>query len=241
MNLNINNGYVLRNVYYYDIGACHYNILKNFGIDISLIDKDNKEKRNIQIGKMMRDNKRISNILRETTNNIISQYILSNNLKDSDIIIRQYDGFISMKPLKVLDLSLPLELRHIFQEFIISIDGDKYIAIDEDKNIISKGIPNNYNKIIELYEEILNINFISKKTIFKELQKIRDKILFGDDIQLYAIPYDDEFSYINFKFYGLIKVSGSTFDMIDSNEIDKETYFDIYIKPFTKSLCFEFL
>ena len=72
---------IIRDVFSYDIEACHYNLLKKFGYDMSSIDRENKITRNIQIGKIMRDNESIKSRLRETTNRIIDDYIKFNELK----------------------------------------------------------------------------------------------------------------------------------------------------------------
>ena len=151
----------LTNIYYYDISSCHYNILKTFGFDISNLNKEDKESRNIKIGLMMRDNPRITEILRETTNNLISDYISRNDIEKDQIIVRQYDGFISTKRLKRIDGSIPLDLRSIFEKFISSIDKDKYLALDEKRNTVIKGISHKNSKIDTLYTKILNFNFLN--------------------------------------------------------------------------------
>ena len=68
---------IIRDVFSYDIEACHYNLLAKFGYDMSNIDRENKLKRNIQIGKIMRYNETIKSQLRDTTAKIIDDYILN--------------------------------------------------------------------------------------------------------------------------------------------------------------------
>ena len=121
MNINKNCRLFLNNVYSYDITACHYNILKSLNIDVSKINKENKLERNIQIGKMMKYNSNLTNVIRNTTESLIDEYILRNKISDDNIIIRQYDGFITTKPLVLTTTQyLPIELQSIFSVFIIS-------------------------------------------------------------------------------------------------------------------------
>lgn len=230
----------LRNVYSYDISSCHYVILKNLGYDISSIDKDIKEKRNIQIGKMMKENSRITEVLRETTNNLISEYFIRNDIKDDDIVIRLYDGFISTKKLRETSKYIQLELRCIYQHFLASIDRLKYIGLDMDGNVTIKGIPNRYEEMDKIYSEIIKINFNNKTTIFKTLQEIKDRILYSDEVQLYCIPISEKYYTIFFKKLGQIPISNTAIKMIDTADIDKEKYFDIYVKQFTQSISLVF-
>lgn len=241
MNINKTINLVLKDVYSYDISSCHYNILKQFGFDISEIDKDNKEKRNITIGKMMKENPRITSILRDTTNNLITEYLNINNIKSDSVVTIQYDGFISTKPLKELNLYIPLELRTIYNILIISNDRSKYIALDYNGNLDVKGVAHKYTEMDKIYRKILEINFTSKKVIFENLQKIKNEILFGEDVKLYGIPTDDNNYNIIFNGYGIIPISQSAITMIDPTDIEKEKYFDVYVRPFTESICFEYL
>lgn len=241
MNINKTINLVLKDVYSYDISSCHYNILKQLGFDVSDIDKDNKEKRNITIGKMMKENPRITFVLRETTNNIIMEYLNINNIKDEEIVTIQYDGFISIKPLKELNLYIPLELRTIYNKLIISSDRNKFIALDHKDKLDVKGVAHRYDEMDNIYKKILDINFISKKMIFERLQKIKNEIVSGENIKLYGIPIDDENYNVIFKGYGIIPISQSVISMLDLDDIEKEKYFDIYIRPFTESICFEYL
>lgn len=241
MKINQKVNLVLKDVYSYDISSCHYNILKQYGFDISEIDKDNKEKRNITIGKLMRDNPRITNILRDTTNNLISEYLNTNNINDEDLITRQYDGFVSLRPLKILDRYIPIDLRCVYSKLIISSDRSKFIALDYNDNLDVKGVAHKYTEMDKIYKKILSINFMNKRIIFNNLQIIKNEILFGENIELYAIPTEDNFYNISFKGYGMIPISETVISMVDPNDIEREKYFDVYIRNFTESICIEFL
>jgi|GEM_PF-1342234 len=245
MNINKNCDLFLRNVYSYDISSCHFNILKNIGHSIVDEIKDYpKDKKNIQIGLLMRDDPKLIKILNSSTNGTISEYLSLNNIKDDDIITRQYDGFLTLKKLKniELDLSLKLELRNIFKIFIISLKRDSYIATDYT-NYSFKGISEKYEEIENYYRKILSVNFLCKMSIFKMLESIKNDILYGENVLLYFIPskYDNNFGTIFLKNYGETQISKAIINMIDINDIDKEKYYDKYFKLFFQSILIEFL
>lgn len=244
LNMKINSAYrlVLRDIYSYDISACHYNILKQHNIGISHLEKDNKEKRNIQIGKMMRDNPRITSLLRNTTNSLIDEYIMVNEIKEDEIILRQYDGIITTKVLSTTDLNnMPLDYRHHFEIFICSFDKKMYIARASNFDIIIKGVPFRYEQIDRIYEQICKINYANKTSIFKSLQRIKDKFMKDYNPNLFGIPINDKKVNIFLKEYGEIEISKSALRIMDINDIDRERYFKFYIEPFTKSIVAEFV
>jgi hypothetical protein len=232
--------FFLSDVYSYDISACHYRILESMGFNVSVLDKDNKEKRNIAIGKIMGENQVISSMLRTTTESLISEYIKRNGLEEDDILIRQYDGFLTKKLLYETDKYLPLQLKETFQKMIVSINKDKYIATNE-KSTIVKGVANNYSGIEIFFKELLDINFVSKNEIFNCLKKIKDGFSNCKDVNVFSIPYDETFNMVIFKTYGQIKVSKQVSKMIEHNDIDKQKYYDIYLKEFVQGIIIDFI
>ena len=241
MNINKNCKLFMRDVYLYDISACHYTIMENLGFDLSKIDKTNKEKRNTQIGLLMRDNPKLTTILRSTTTSLIDEYLLRNSITEDDLIIRQYDGVITKKPIKeIVNPSMPLELRSIFQVMIISFNRNMYIATD-GSDVVIKGVPHRYETIDKIYKEIVNINYLNKESVFKSLQNIKDKVLSSDDASLYCIPTVEDKYAVFFKQYGQLEVSKSMARIMDTDDIDKKYYFNYYIEPFTKSITVEFV
>lgn len=242
MKINENMKLVLKDVFLYDIEACHYNILKNMGYDISEIDKDNKKERNIQIGKMMRRNPSLTSVLRKTTESIIDTYISKNEISEDDIIIRQYDGFITTRVLRETKIGdIPLNIRKNFEIFISSIDRKMYIAMDSTKKVTAKGIALKYDKIVEVYERICKINYGNKLSIFRNLQKIKDDFFNSTDPFLFSIPNKNEKFTVFIKDYGQMEMSGQLIKLMETDDIDKERYFDFYINPFTKSIVYEFV
>ena len=86
MNINPDAKLILRDVYLYDIEACHYTIMTKLGLDLTGVNRENKLERNIAIGKMMRKNPKLTSILRSTTRSIIDEYILRNGIKEENIL-----------------------------------------------------------------------------------------------------------------------------------------------------------
>ncbi len=224
----------------YDIEACHYNILKNIGYDMSNIDYENKLKRNIQIGKLMQKNPKLTKLLRNTTESILNEYISRSKITENDIVTRQYDGLITMKPLTKLNSKIPLKLKTTLDIMIISIDRSSFIS-KYNNQILIKGVPNRYKKIDEIFYKLCNINFLNKHQIFVSLDKIKSEFLNTGDPRLFFIESDDKFGTIFFKVYGQTRINKSSIKIIDSDDIDKNFYFNFYIRPFTESLTVEFI
>jgi len=244
MDFNNNCKLFLSDIYVYDIRACHYRLLEKYNFDISILDKNNKMKRNIQIGKMMQTNPRLTSFLRKTTETIINNFIQENKIKDDEIILRQYDGIIITRPLRLISTnSIEPELRSIFQTMIISINKKSYIAFDNTKNeTIIKGVSNNYSVIDSIYAKIVRINFVYKSSIFNSLQMIKDHFMSFTNPFFFCIPITGKDKYIIFlKDYGEIEISKQTSKIMDIEDIDKKRYFDFYIRPFTETIVNEFV
>jgi len=241
MELNKSTGLLLRDVYSYDISSCHYNILDRFGYDLSNIEREDKLKRNTQIGLMMKDNPNITSLLRNTTESLISDYIFKNNITDADLIVRQYDGLIVSKQMKITDVHMPLELRDKFEYMLLSIDRKMYIALTEFTNKVTvKGVPHIYPAMIKIYKKLIKTNFGSKSAVFRSLQRIKEEILYTKDSSLFAIPTIKGKCNIFFKYYGEVQVSLGMIKILDASDIDRDKYYDFYIRPFAESLIIEF-
>lgn len=241
MEFNKNSKLFIRNVFSYDIPACHYQVVKKLGLDISKLNENDKTQRNIQIGLMMRDNPKLVNVIRKTTESIIDEYLTRNNLTNDDLIIRQYDGFLTQKSLKITSLSIPIELKDTFTNMIISFDRKMYIA--KGNKIVIKGMPRKYDGINNIIEKIVGLDFINKDVIFSSLQKIKDEFFSTEDPRIFSIPVSDDKDKCNIivKKYGEIEVSKGILDSMDIDDIDKRKYYEFYIMPFTKSIILEFM
>jgi len=240
MQLNPNLPLVMRDVLIYDIEACHYTILKNKGYDLSHIDPEDKLGRNIMIGQMMRDNPRITSLLRGTTESIINDYININNIQDDEIVIRQYDGLILTRPLHVTNIGhIPLEQRQVLGTFVTSIDRKSYIALDNNKEVKIKGVAFRYKAMDEIYKKLCLMLDVNKNSLFTRLQKLKDEFFESENPVLFGIPVKNEKFNIFLLGYGELEVSQSTLKIMDTDVVDKERYFKFYIEPFTKSIVYE--
>lgn len=241
MKINEKCNLVLRDVYLYDITSCHYSILEKFGFDLSSINKENKLERNIQIGKLMRDNPRLTSLLRTTTESIVSEYLYLNDVQDEEIILRQYDGVLLTRTLKrSIDQKITLDFRSHFQIFISSPNRTSYIAFD-GSSVIIKGVPNRYKKIDNVYEKIVKINFLNKQSIFRQMEKIKNDFYTTKDPFLFCIPTKDDKFKVYLEEYGEIEISKSVIKIMSMEDIDKKRYFNFYLKPFFQSLIIEFI
>lgn len=213
-------------------------------MNVSSLDKNDKTQRNIEIGKMMRNNPKLTSLLRNTTKSIIDEYIMKNNIIDDDIIIRQYDGILTTKPLRITEIAhIPLKKRKHFVAFITSIDRSKYIAQESfvsGGGMTIKGVAFRYSQMDLIYKKLCEINFTNKSRIFIQLQKIKDDFLKSNNPYLFGIPTKNGFN-IFLKGYGELEVTESTIKIMDPEDIDKERYFKFYIEPFTKSITVEFV
>lgn len=241
MKINENLNLILNEIYVYDIISCHYTLMKKNGYNLDGVDANNKLERNIAIGKMMQKNPRLTEFLRSTTTSLIDEYIKANDVKDEEIVIRQYDGLLLTKMIHKTEIQeIPLSLRKTFEKFITSINRNSYIAIDTMKNISIKGIPYRYLHMDNMYGEICKLNFGNKIQLFIGLEKIKNKILKSDDINLFTIPSKNKKFSIFLLGYGEMEISPGTIKLIDTDEIDKQRYFDIYLSKFTKSIVAEY-
>lgn len=242
MKINEKCSLVMRDVYLYDIAACHYSILEKMGFDLKHIDKSDKIKRNIQIGKMMQENPRLTSLLRTTTEAIVDNYIKVNQLHDDDIVIRQYDGIIVKKPLsQIPSHSIPLEFRSIFLTFISSIDRTAYIASDGTETTI-KGVAYRYDGIDNYLSKLARIEFVrGKETIFRRMYYIKNDFLSSKDVSLFCIPVGKDSFKVYLKGYGELEITQQTINIMDVDDIDKKRYFDFYLRPFTMSITTEFI
>ena len=240
MNINKNCKLFLRDIYLYDITACHYQILQKMNIDVSHVDPNDKLKRNTQIGLMMRDNPRLTSLLRNITISTVSEHLLKNDVKEDEIIIRQYDGVITTRPLNDTVGDLPLDFQKFFQSFLISSDRTRYIASD-GSSVTIKGVSHRYKEMDKMLERIIQINFLSIPTIFKMMQKIKDDVLTSQNPLLYCIPQKEDQFTVFMKGLGEIDISKSMARLMDTEDIHRQRYFDFYLRPFTESICIEFL
>ena len=217
--------------------------MQNLGLDMTGIEQENKIERNIQNGKMMRKNPKLTSLLRNTTKSIIDEYMRVNGITEDDIVIRQYDGVLLYKKLlRITDLKgIPLNIRKHFLVFISSIDRKKYIGLDSENKTSVKGVSYKYDGINQIYSQICKINFNNKETIFRHLQRIKDHMMTTNNAKMFGIPVGNDKFNIFLKGYGQVEVTQATLKIMDPEDIDRERYFKFYIEPFTKSIVVDFV
>ena len=176
MKINDNCNLVLSSLYEYDFAACGYNILKSIGWNLSKIDFNNKEKRNIQIGLLQRDNPSMARFILESTVKLVNHYLKINNIQSSELIVQTRDGFILSRPLKIIDSSMPIDFRSVISKMIISANRKSYLLINTDGKVIVKGIKNRpINSYF--YDLFKQLDFSNKTELLLGIERIR-RVLF---------------------------------------------------------------
>ena len=243
MNVNKECKLFLRDVQLYDISSCHYRIIKSLGYNTSQIPVDDKLARNTYIGLMMRENPRLTTILRSITTSTIDEYILINDIKPSEIITRQYDGFITTRVLNPSKITkgLPLDLQASIVFMLISSDRKTFLTLDANNDVSIKGIPFRYKAMDKMLERLIRLTSHTKKSLFIGLQELKNEILTSNNPYLYCIPTTEDKSNVFLKGYGEVQVSSTLVKIMDTSDIDKERYYEFYIRPFAESILIEFL
>ena len=230
---------ILEDLYEYDISKCYYTILKNCGYDLSNIESNNKEDRNIQIGLLQKGNKNLSIYLISETLKIIQNYFRINKILKDNIIIYQKDGCILSKKMESISLNIPIELRHRIIKLIISSDRNSFIYLDEKDKLIVKGIRNKPLDT-EFYKLFFNLNYYSKRNIINSLESIRKSVFNSSNIKWFCTEVNKGIYSIQLKNKTRIKLNLSTLDIIDPNDIDKEFFWKTYMWPFCQSIILEY-
>jgi hypothetical protein len=116
-----------------------------------------------------------------------------------------------------------------------------YIALTENGDEFTiKGMSHKYEAMSKLLEKLIKKSGSGNDTIFKTLAEIKDEVLFSNDPILYAIPVKENTFSIMLKKYGQYQVSKSFMKILDTNDIDKEWYYNNYVRPFAESVVIEF-
>jgi hypothetical protein len=233
--INTNCSLILSDLFEYDFSSCVYTILKNTGYNVSNIDKDDKLKRNIQIGLLQKKNKKLSKYLNDNIKNLINFYLEINNIKDEELILRQKDGIITTKKLTKLNETMPLDFRGIISKLIFTVNRKQWMLIYGENNVVIKGIKNKPEDI-SFYNMFSNLDFTNKNKCIKQLESIRNAIYKSDNIKWFGKFVEDNQLLIPIKNIGLMKFRPSVFSMIDTDEIDKSIIWEDFIWPFCRSI-----
>lgn len=225
---------ILSNCFSYDFSACAYNILKSIGWDLSNINFNDKEKRNVQIGLLQKDYPRLAKFLLESITNLVNHYFKINNITKDDLIVRARDGFIIKKKMEILDHTMPIDLRSIISKIIISTDRKKYMTIHTSGEVEIKGIKNK-TVDVSFYNMFRNLNFSTKRSLMVGLERMRQSVLTSENILWFSTT--DETNYnVPIIGSGILKLNRASLQLIDSDEIDKHFLWEEYIWPFARSI-----
>jgi hypothetical protein len=218
--------------------SCYYNLLLKIGYDLKDFDVASKQKRNEFIGRLQKNNQKLSNYLISTTNNLIEYYIRINNIWPDNIIYRQRDGLILNKPLTITTSSISLPLRHLISVFIIDVDRSKYLSIRHNGEVVVKGIKNKPQDT-SFYNLFKNINFQNKSCLLEQIEYIRQSFLKSTQKGWFTTPAESDRFKIRIVGGTEIIISKSGILAINPDDIDKQYYWKTYVWPFCQSTLLE--
>lgn len=233
--MNVPSSLVYSDVYEYDFSACSYNILKNLGWNTTAINPTNKEKRNIQIGYLQRDNPRLADYIQSSMEQLIDFYLEINELSKSDVLLRQKDGIITTKRLDKIDETMPLEFRGIISKLIFTLDRKQWLILYQNGMVSVKGIRDKPCDV-SFYSYFQNLDFTSTQNLINGIESFRRKIYTGTTIMWYCKEFDDEHIVVPIVGEGLIKLRKSIVMTLSSNDIEKTFLWNEYIWPFIRSI-----
>ena len=228
---------VLHDLYYYDIVGAFPTIMQNQNYDFGDIDLDNKQERNIFIGKQQIKNKNLSSYLNDSVKYLTDFYLQYNEIDDEDVIFRQKDGFILKKILPKNNLYIEMTLRHVLPILYIDITREKMIYFDENDELYVKGVRYYYDRLSDVYLKFKDLDFYNKKILCLQLQDIKNSVVYCKDKLFFGMNGDDvQYTFIlkNGK-----KIRTYDPDFVELEEIDRQYYFDVYFKPFLDSIFIE--
>jgi len=235
--INQNCSLILHDLYYYDIVSAFPTIMSAQNYNFGNIDLNNKEERNIFIGREQLKNSNLGSFLNESVNNLTDFYLEYNEIDDNDVIFRQKDGFIITKMLAKNNLYIEMKLRHMLSLLFIDINRQSMVYFDENNDIEIKGVRHYYKALKNIYSKFIDLDFYNKKTLTIQLKNIRDNVVLSKDKFLFAIENDDnEYTFI---LKNQRQIKTYDVDFVDLEEIDKVKYFNYYFKPFLDAIYIE--
>jgi len=237
MNL-VNVKAVERNIYHYDIAKCGYKILKNLRWDMTNIPSDDKLTRNIMIGLLQRDNPKLAKYLSRCIASILDFYLLRNQIKKEDIVLRQKDGIFLKKKLEIHnDSLLSLDFKYLASTMIFGERVSQYLALTSTNKIILKGV-NNRPLDLSFFHRFLYFNYGNKNQLANQLENFRYEFFKGTNIMCYTnFNKSKQIYLVPILKYGIMKFSNSSvLKSLDIQDIDKNQIWDKTIFPFIRSL-----
>lgn len=244
--LNKNISFIISNmIREYDIRSAGLNILfwKNAVTekDYKYLSSLDKSSRNIQIGLMIRDNPKLSDILKKGFSEIRHRFMESNNLSNDDILSIKKDAIfvINKRPINTTIGNIEFVNKNTYTSYYYFNKIEFYYYIREDKLDI-KGIS---DMTLEKHQDYF-IDFL--KMIFKLSERSDSKIIrkkireFSNDYKKLKLNvgyyrelnYDSLFKIYNFKVKGkLLATDNIDRDMLNNKFVDISYNYMRYIIP----------
>ena len=226
---------VLSDLYEYDFSACAYRILQSIGWDLSGVPFEDKEKRNIQIGYIQRDNPRVSAYLQLSIQKLVDHYLRENHVVDEELILRQKDGMTVKRRLEKTNTSMPIELRGVISKLIIDVSRKRWLILYMDGRVVAKGVPKK-TKNMAFFENFRNLDFSSKKNLISGLELMRQRILSSSEVSWFLQEDEDGSLVVPLKNVGYIRINESAVSSISPKDIERSFLWDEFLWPFVETI-----
>jgi len=234
--INKNCSLILRDLYSYDIVAAFPTIMSRQFYDFKGISLTDKAQRNLFIGKEQIGNPQLSSFLNESVKSLTDYYLRVNEIKDDQIIFRQKDGFILTTKLAKTSDYIEMKYRGMIDLMIVDTNRTAMVYFDDVGEISVKGVRHYYKALDKIYKKFLTLDLYDKRTIFYQLEALKNKILKPTDISLYGVQKDDWYT---FMLKGEKAIRVKDFSYVNPKEIDTRKYFNFYFKIFFDSIYIE--
>lgn len=226
----------MRDLYSYDIVAAFPTIMSRQFYDFKGVSLSDKNQRNLFIGKEQISNPQLSSFLNESVKSLTDYYLRVNEVNEDQVIFRQKDGFILTTKLAKTDDYIEMKYRGMIDLMIIDTNRTAMIYFDDMGNMSVKGVKHYYRALDKIYSRFLTLNFYDKKTLFQQLEFLKNKVLKPSDVSLYGVELDGSYVFM-LKGEKAIRVKDISF--INPQDIDTRKYFNFYFKIFFDSIYLE--
>lgn len=234
--INRNCHLIMRDLYSYDIVAAFPTIMSRQFYDFKGVSLSDKNQRNLFIGKEQISNPQLSSFLNESVKSLTDYYLRVNEVNEDQVIFRQKDGFILTTKLAKTDDYIEMKYRGMIDLMIIDTNRTAMIYFDDMGNMSVKGVKHYYRALDKIYSRFLTLNFYDKKTLFQQLEFLKNKVLKPSDVSLYGVELDGSYVFM-LKGEKAIRVKDISF--INPQDIDTRKYFNFYFKIFFDSIYLE--
>lgn len=226
------------NCYDYDINRCFATILKEHNlIDLTSIEK---ERANIAIGNIIKDNKRLyTEILKKTTREILQEYIRINNITIDDVICIERDGFILNKYInnstKIFN-KYNIRLKNKYNLLLINPGNIREMLLLSEDGVRLKGMSEKSIGIEEfIYKHLKNYPVLSKQELYKRISNMQREFYTTDEISIFLINKMKDNIFRLYCKEGTVDIN----NISDMNEykatdfkIDRQYYYQKYLYNF---------